>query len=83
LIKGGHFQRFSLVKKWPKNHNTLHQQVGLVSQEPTLFATTIAENIAMGRQGASEEEIQAAATSANAHRFICNLPEGYNTQVNF
>jgi len=54
-----------------------------VSQEPTLFATTIAENIAMGRQGASEEEIQAAATSANAHRFICNLPEGYNTQVNF
>lgn len=59
-----------------------HAQVGLVSQEPTLFATTISENIAMGRPGgASADEIQMAAMSANAHAFIMRLPEGYNTQV--
>jgi len=61
--------------KWLRTH------VGLVSQEPTLFATTIFENISMGRPGASAQEVQDAATSANAHKFISNLPEGYMTQV--
>ena len=56
-------------------------QVGLVSQEPTLFATSIRENIALGRAGATEKEIQEAAKSANAHNFIAKLPKGYNTQV--
>lgn len=56
-------------------------QVGLVSQEPTLFATTIFENIAMGRNGATAEEVKAAAEAANAHRFIANLPHQYDTQV--
>ncbi|KAF5834437.1 P-loop containing nucleoside triphosphate hydrolase protein [Dunaliella salina] len=61
--------------KWLRTH------VGLVSQEPTLFATTISENIGMGRPGASAQEIQDAAASANAHKFISHLPEGYMTQV--
>jgi ATP-binding cassette subfamily B (MDR/TAP) protein 1 len=56
-------------------------QVGLVSQEPTLFQTSILENIALGRAGASEEEIYEAARRANAHKFISAMPAGYNTQV--
>jgi hypothetical protein len=56
-------------------------QVGLVSQEPTLFATSIRENIAMGLPGASDAEIIAAAAAANAERFINKLPDGINTQV--
>eukprot|EP00889_Picochlorum_renovo_P000110 jgi/Picre1/27140/NNA_000109.t1 len=49
-------------------------------QEPTLFATTIRENILFGKPGASEEEVVAAAKSANAHKFISALPDGYDTQ---
>ena len=56
-------------------------QVGLVSQEPTLFATTIRENIAMGRPGASNKEIEAAASAANAEAFISRLPERLDTKV--
>lgn len=56
-------------------------QVGLVSQEPTLFATSIKENIAMGKPGATDKEIEAAAVSANAANFIRCLPEEYNTKV--
>ncbi|KAG2428639.1 hypothetical protein HXX76_011345 [Chlamydomonas incerta] len=59
----------------------LRNQVGLVSQEPTLFATTIYENIAIGAKEASAEEVEAAARAANAHTFISNLPQGYETQV--
>ncbi|GIL45935.1 hypothetical protein Vafri_3054 [Volvox africanus] len=59
----------------------LRNQVGLVSQEPTLFATTIFENIAIGLPGASAEQVEAAARAANAHTFINNLPQGYETQV--
>ena len=51
-------------------------QVGLVSQEPTLFATSIRENIALGREGATEKEIQEAAKSANAHDFHHQAAEG-------
>eukprot|EP01050_Picozoa_sp_SAG11_P009445 SAG11_NODE_887_length_6694_cov_21.780440_5_plen_432_part_00 len=61
------------------NLSWLRQQVGLVSQEPTLFAGTIGENIAYGKPGATPEEIQAAAKSANAHNFITKFPDGYNT----
>ncbi|KAG0532109.1 hypothetical protein BDA96_04G079900 [Sorghum bicolor] len=50
-----------------------------VSQEPTLFAGTIRENIMYGTERASEAEIENAARSANAHDFISNLKEGYNT----
>ncbi|CAM6010259.1 unnamed protein product [Sphagnum balticum] len=59
----------------------LRQQVGLVSQEPVLFGTSIQENIAYGKEDAKEEEIQAAAMLANAFNFISQMPEGFNTQV--
>lgn len=59
----------------------LRMQIGLVSQEPSLFATTIRENILFGKDGASEEEIKAAAIAANAHTFISGLPKGYDTLV--
>ena len=59
----------------------LRQQIGLVSQEPALFATTIKENILLGRPDASILEIEEAARVANAHSFIVKLPNGYDTQV--
>ncbi|XP_016184848.1 ABC transporter B family member 1 [Arachis ipaensis] len=65
----------SLKLKW------LRQQIGLVSQEPALFATTIRENILLGRSDADQVEIEEAARVANAHSFIIKLPEGYETQV--
>lgn len=59
-----------------KNLNTkwLRQNIGVVSQEPVLFATTIAENIRYGKEGISQQEIEAAAKMANAHDFIVKLP---------
>jgi ATP-binding cassette subfamily B protein len=59
----------------------LRNQFALVLQEPVLFSTTIAENIAYARPGAGEEEILAAARAAGAHDFISRLPDGYRTQV--
>ena len=50
-----------------------------MSQEPTLFNTTIAENIGYGKDTATRSEIEAAAMAANAHEFISNLPNGYST----
>ncbi len=59
----------------------LRAQFAIVLQHPVLFSTTIAENIAYGRPGASEDEIVAAAKAANAHDFIVALPDGYESQV--
>ncbi|XP_047314721.1 ABC transporter B family member 19-like [Impatiens glandulifera] len=59
----------------------LRDQIGLVNQEPALFATTILENILYGKPNASTAEIESAASAANAHSFITLLPNGYNTQV--
>ena len=59
----------------------LRSQIGLVSQEPTLFATTIRENILFGKPEATEGEIIEAAKAANAHTFISSLPMGYDTHV--
>lgn len=59
----------------------LRQQIGLVSQEPALFATTIEENILLGRPDASIIEVEEAARVANAHSFIIKLPNGFDTQV--
>lgn len=54
----------------------------MVSQEPVLFSGSIADNIAYGKFGrCSQAEIQAAAEAANAHEFIVELPDGYNTLV--
>ena len=64
------------------NLKWLRKQLGLVSQEPTLFVGTVAENIQMGLPGASQADIEEAAKLANAHDFILKrLNEGYNTQV--
>ena len=59
----------------------LRNQFANVLQEPVLFASSIAENIAYARPGASREEILAAAKAANAHEFIVRLPQGYETLV--
>jgi ATP-binding cassette subfamily B protein len=59
----------------------LRGQFSLVLQDPVLFSTSIEENIAYGRPGASDAQIQRAAEQANAHEFVCSLPEGYRTQV--
>eukprot|EP00966_Prymnesium_polylepis_P278640 6437416-Prymnesium_polylepis.1 len=64
------------------NVKWLRQQFGLVGQEPTLFTGTVAENIAYGKPGASQEEVEAAAKMANAHDFISHdLELGYKTDV--
>ena len=63
------------------NLRWLRRNIGVVSQEPVLFATTIAENIRYGREGVTEEEIVAAAKAANAHDFIMTLPDKYETLV--
>ncbi|KAF2316201.1 hypothetical protein GH714_041542 [Hevea brasiliensis] len=59
----------------------LRSQMGLVSQEPALFATSIKENILFGKEDAAIEEIVEAAKASNVHNFICQLPQGYDTQV--
>jgi ABC-type multidrug transport system fused ATPase/permease subunit len=61
--------------------NSLRSQIGIVLQETTLFAATIAENIAFGRPDATHEDIVAAARAAQAHEFIESLPNGYRTHV--
>jgi ATP-binding cassette, subfamily B, bacterial MsbA len=60
---------------------SLRSQIGLVTQEPFLFDDTIRANIAYAKQGATEEEIVAAAKAAAAHDFISVLPDGYDTDV--
>lgn len=52
-----------------------------MSQEPVLFSSTIAENIALGKRGASRAEVETAAKSANAFDFISNFPQGFDTEV--
>jgi ATP-binding cassette subfamily B protein len=59
----------------------LRRQFAIVLQHPLLFSTTIGENIAYGRPGASREAVEEAAAAANAHDFIARLPRGYGTQV--
>ncbi|HEY3396368.1 MAG TPA: ABC transporter ATP-binding protein [Armatimonadota bacterium] len=60
---------------------SLREQISLVLQESLLFSGSIRENIAFGRPHASDEEILAAATAANAHEFIRKLPDGYETLI--
>jgi ATP-binding cassette subfamily B protein len=59
----------------------LRRQFAIVLQEPILFSTSIAENIAYGRPDAKHDEIVTAANSAEIHEFIAGLPEGYQTLV--
>ena len=73
LIDGEPIQEMSLT--------TLRHNLALVPQEVLLFGGSIGENIAYGKPGASQEEIEEAARLANAAQFIEKLPEGYNTLV--
>jgi ATP-binding cassette subfamily B protein len=60
---------------------SLRHHIGMVADEPFLFSISIRDNIAFGRPDATDEEVVAAATAANADGFIRNLPEGYDTVV--
>lgn len=60
---------------------SIRDRIGVVLQSSLLFSATIRENIAYGKPNASEEEIIAAAKAANAHVFISEFPDGYNTRV--
>lgn len=73
LLDGVGIEKLQL--KW------LRSQMGLVSQEPALFATSIKENILFGKEDASFHEVLEAAKASNAHHFISQLPRGYDTQV--
>ena len=63
------------------NLKSLRLKIGLVQQEPALFAASIFENIAYGKEGATEAEVIEAARAANVHGFVSGLPEGYKTPV--
>ncbi|XP_050236016.1 ABC transporter B family member 11-like [Mercurialis annua] len=73
LIDGINLNEFQL--KWIRN------KIGLVSQEPALFTSSIRDNIAYGKDGATIEEIKVAAELANAAKFIDKLPQGLDTMV--
>lgn len=73
LLDGNNISELDL--KW------MRQQIGLVNQEPALFATSIRENILYGRGDASMDDIKQAAKLAEALSFINNLPERFETQV--
>ena len=60
---------------------SLRRQIGIVPQEPLLFSGTISENIALTNPDATSEEIVKAATTACAHEFIMELPQGYSTKL--
>ena len=72
-VDGHDVRRFSL--------RDLRDRVSVVLQKSELFSTTIRDNIAMGRRGASEQELRAAAAAAQADEFISQQPEGYDTAV--
>ncbi len=63
------------------NLQSLREQIGVVLQDPFLFNGTVADNIAYGHPESSLEQIVAAAKAANAHDFIMNMPDGYDTMV--
>ena len=73
MLDGVNIKKLEL--KW------LRTQIGLVNQEPALFATSIKENILYGNPDATDKEVEDACRAANAHSFISQFPEGYNTQV--
>merc|ERR1712216_158955 len=63
------------------NVRWLREQIGLVGQEPVLFSGTIADDISSGKPGSTREQVETAAKMANAHAFIMEFPEGYDTNV--
>lgn len=73
LIDGINIKDYSL--------HSVRSQMSIVTQEPILFNDTIANNIRLGKEAATEEEIVDAAKVANAHHFITQKEEGYNTNI--
>ena len=73
LIDGVNLKNFQV--RW------IREQIGLVSQEPALFATSIRENIAYGKEGATNEEVTKAIKLANAKKFIDKLPQVFNSKI--
>jgi ABC-type multidrug transport system fused ATPase/permease subunit len=73
IIDGADIKTFTL--------ESLREQIGIVLQQPILFATTIRENIAYGKADAALEEIIATARAADVHDFIAGLPKGYETVI--
>jgi len=67
------------VRDW--NMESLRQQISIIEQDLFLFSRTVAENIAFGKPGATQAEIEAAAQAAQAHEFILNFTDGYQTIV--
>ncbi|CAD5221357.1 unnamed protein product [Bursaphelenchus okinawaensis] len=63
------------------NTKWLRSVIGIVSQEPVLFAATISENLRMGKENATRDEMIQVCKDANAHEFICKLPDGYDTFI--
>jgi ATP-binding cassette subfamily B protein len=61
--------------------HALRKQIGIVLQASLLFSDTIRANIAYGRPGASQEDVAAAAKAAQAHDFIMEMPQGYDTEI--
>ena len=77
---GGEYRIFDRrIEEW--NREALREQIALVSQNVFLFPTTIAENIAYSKPGATKEQIVEACKKAQIHDFIQTLPEGYETMV--
>ena len=64
------------------SNENLRRAIVMVTQEAYLFSGSVADNIALGKPGATSEEIEAAARAVGVHEFIESLPEGYNTDVN-
>jgi ATP-binding cassette, subfamily B, bacterial len=74
----GHIQIFGKdITQWPVA--ALRNMIGIVPQEPVIFASSAMENIRYGRLDATDEEVIAAATTAHAHSFISALPQGYQS----
>ncbi len=79
VLKGEIFVYGLNVKDYPLRE--LRRLVGIVPQKALLFTGTIAENIRWGKQDATDQQIVAAAETAQVHEFVSTLPEGYSTQV--
>jgi ATP-binding cassette subfamily B protein len=60
---------------------SLRRAIGIVSQDPFLFSTTVRENIAFGAAGATDADVERAARAAQAHEFVDALPDGYDTVI--
>ncbi|WFB36589.1 ABC transporter ATP-binding protein [Kiritimatiellota bacterium B12222] len=73
LLDGENIQCFAL--------SDLRRHLGMVQQDPMLFSGTVAENIGLGREGATAEAIEAAARRVNAHSFIMKMEKGYETEL--